>query len=111
MVAERDPRCAACGVPSTWQIVRDPAAGWVWLDELGWMCPDCVKKSDENAQRLAQDIRPAGERAYDDLRYELHNTLDGVEVRRVKVVGRFANRAEARQYMIDTTAERAARDA
>ena len=56
-------------------------------------------------------IRPDGQRSSDDLRYELHNTLYGVEVRRVEVIGRFANRAEARQYMIDTTAERAARDA
>jgi hypothetical protein len=57
------------------------------------------------------DIAPIRERTSDNLRYELHNTLDGVEVRRVEVIGRFANRAEARQYMIDTTAERAARDA
>jgi hypothetical protein len=42
--------------------------------------------------------------------YELHTTLDGVEIRRVEVIGQFADRAEARQFMIDTTAARHVRD-
>jgi hypothetical protein len=49
----------------------------------------------------------------ESVRYELHYDAmtETYEIRRVEVIGVFDSREAARQYMIDTTEEREARDA